>query len=182
MALKSRRGRLCNAVPVSRIRARPELVINTASLLATTPYSHPLCPSRLRGWLRLAAVELRSRLFGRSPEAYHYGKGLAFQEIGVPSRAVEHYSRLLALRDSARVRALLAFNYAALGRFEDSAREYRQVAQQWPDPWILLTLAQAELLIGNTDAAEAIVSRVEASMPDVRLRGALNALERIVPR
>lgn len=147
----------------------------------TTPASHALCPSRLRGWLRLVYTEVRARLPGSTAERYHYSKGLALQEIGLPSRAVEHYSRRLALADDARIRALLAFNYAAMGRFEESAREYRRAAAEWSDPWIRLTLAQAELIAGHVDAAENLIVELESSSRDERLRAALAELRKTLP-
>ena len=123
---------------------------------------------------RLATIELHQgevasarrhldELLKRAPESF-YGRYLLAQlELvnGSPARAAELYEELLRRSPGSPVRGNLGVAYMLQGRYDLAADSFRTVLEGDPrSPFTTLNLADAELLAGNSERAEALYGQV----------------------
>jgi hypothetical protein len=116
---------------------------------------------RALAFFRLAYTEVQYWLVGLSPEGYHAAQAAAWDELGNFNRVAKHLSAFLENTESAQMRAYLAYAYSRTGRWSDAAREYARVVTIWPDPSVILGLAEAKLELGDIESARALADTVE---------------------
>ena len=123
---------------------------------------------------RLATIELHQgkvaaarkhldELLKRAPDSF-YGRYLLGQlELvnGSPARAAELYEELLRRSPGSPVRSNLGVAYMLQGRYDLAADSFRTVLEGDPrSPYTTLNLADAELLAGHTERADALYRQV----------------------
>ena len=113
--------------------------------------------------LKIAYTELQYWLIGMTPEGYHFQQARNFEQLGALKRSAHHSHQVLRYGEYPETRARLGYYYATLGSYQEAAEHYRKSIVGWPHPTFLLSLAQVELRLGNSQAAVELLERVENS-------------------
>lgn len=113
--------------------------------------------------LKIGYTELQYWLVGMTPEGYHFQQSRNYEQLGASKRSAHHSHQVLRYAEYPEPRARLGYYYAMQAKYAEAAEHYRKAAKNWPHPSILLALAQAELRMGNHQAAAELIEQVEAS-------------------
>ena len=123
--------------------------------------------------LKVGYTELQYWFIGMTPEGYHFKQARNYDELGATRRSAHHSHEVLKYAEYSEPRARLGYYYVTLGNHADAVEHYRKAVQTWPHPSIMLALAQAELRLGNIDAAVTWLERAENSEMKAQLQDAI---------
>lgn len=116
-------------------------------------------------WLRLIYHQIVYWTVGTTPEAHHWNLAFCWSALNRHERCIEHCEEFLKYEDSTYVRGLLGLSQAAMSDWEQAAATFRSVKDIWSHPELALTLAEAEMQIGNSEEARKIVVTIEVNHP-----------------
>lgn len=125
-------------------------------------------------WFGLVYHHIVYWLAGTTPEAHHANLANSWYKLNRYQNCIKHCRKYLSYEDSDHVKAMMAYCFAALGEWEESANAYRAISGIWSVPSFALGLAEAELRCGNVDEARKIVATVEVSNPSPKYDVALS--------
>lgn len=116
-------------------------------------------------WLRLIYHQIAYWLVGTSPESHHANLAYVWYDLNRHRNCIDQCQKYLSYQSSDQMLVMMAYCYAALEDWAQTADAYRSLSNIWAIPQAALGLAEAELRCGNLDEARRIIATVEANDP-----------------
>jgi hypothetical protein len=141
--------------------------------------SRPSLGTYLKSLATVAFFTVCYYLVGMSSERNHWAKGQAWAEIGAYRWAAWHFRKYLKYSDDWYGHWALGSCYASLGMMVSAAKQFRAAYAERKTVEIGCYLAEAEMTLGNIDAASALVAELSSRRHEMSadLAGLLTTLQ-----